>query len=308
MATATTPTQLKNIILSRLGSPVVTVNVTEPQVYECIDRALELYVDYHFDGVNKMYLVHTLTENEVATGLIDTGTKLQTVTRVFRNSAGLSGGWHGGSIYDAGWHTAADLIKNMSGSLGGSYQGSGIFGGGGYGLAMYDAFHQYMELLNRFFTPELAFWHNSDSGKLKILSEGNMRVGQIVIIECYVAAGVYVDQSYVTQPNATGMFVTKAEQNYHNQYSYTEQGTSADPLSAAVFMDQAVYNNRWMKDMATAFTKQQWGQNLKKFSGQPLPGGVQINGQQLFDEANAEIEILRKELLLLAEPLPFFLE
>lgn len=308
MATANTPTQLKNIILQRLGSPVNTINVTEAQLYECIDRAVDLFVDFHEGGVNKMYLVRTLTEEEVATGLINTGVKLQSVSRVFRNSMSIGGGWTDGSIYDAGWHTAADLLKNMSGSMGGCCKG-GIFGGGGYGLAMYDAFHQYMELLNRFFTPEMQFWFNTDSNHLKILSEGNLRVGQIIIIECYTAAGVYVDQSYINQPDpVNGEYVTSASQNYHDPYSYTIRGTSPDPLAAGKYMTQGIYNNRWLKDMATAITKQQWGQNLKKFSGQPLPGGVQINGQQLFDEANAEIVELRKELMTLQEPLPFWLE
>lgn len=308
MATANTPTQLKNIILQRLGSPVNTINVTEPQLYECIDRALDLYIDYHEGGVNKMYLVRTLTAEEAATGLINTGVRLQAVSRVFRSSMSIGGGWTDGSIYDAGWHTGADILKSMSGSMGGSHSG-GIFGGGGYGLALYDAFHQYMELLNRFFSPEFQFWFNTDSNYLKILNEGNLREGSIIIVECYVAAGVYVDQSYINQPDATsGMFVTGATQNYHDPYSYTIRGTSADPLDAAVFMNQGIYNNRWMKDAATAYTKLQWGTNLKKFSGQPLPGGVQINGQQLFDEANAELVELRKELMLLSEPLPFWLE
>ena len=235
MATANTPTQLKNIILQRLGSPVNTINVTEPQLYECIDRALDLYIDYHFDGVNKMYLVHSITADEAMSGLINTGVKLQAVTRVFRNTFGLSTGWTDGSIYDAGWHTAADLLKNMSGSMGGCCKG-GMFGGGGYGLAMYDAFHQYMELLNRFFSPEFQFWYNTDSNHLKILNDGNLREGMLVIVECYVAAGVYVDQSYINQPDATsGMFVTSATQNYHDPYSYTINGTSADPIAGAVY-------------------------------------------------------------------------
>lgn len=310
MATANTPTQLKKIILQRLGSPVNTINVTEPQLYECIDRALDLYIDYHFDGVNKMYLVHSITEDEAKTGVINTGIKLQSVSRVYRNSfgGGLSVGWTDGSIYDAGWHTAADLLKNMSGSMGGCCKG-GMFGGGGYGLAMYDAFHQYMELLQRFFSPEMQFWYNTDSHTLKILNDGNLREGLIVIVECYVAAGVYVDQSYINQPDATsGMYVTSATQTYSDPYAYTINGTSADPTAGAVFFNQGIYNNRWLKDMATAYTKQQWGQNLKKFGNQPLPGGITVNGQQLFDEANAEIVELRKELMLLSEPLPFYLE
>lgn len=309
MATATNPIQLKNIILSRLGAPVNTVNVTEPQVFEAIDRAVDVYVDYHFDGINKMYLIHTVTEDEANSGLIDCGVKLQAVSRVFRRSIGFGGGWTDGSIYDAGWHIGADILKNMSGSMGGASMSGGMFGGGGYGLAMFDAFHQHMELLNRFFTPELQYWFNTDSNKLKILSNGDMRVGSIVVIECYVASGVYVDQSYISQPDTvSGLFVTSANQNYHDPYTYTITGTSAVAPTTPVFMNQSIYNNRWLKEMATAYTKLQWGQNLKKFQGQPLPGGITVNGQQIYDEANAEIIELRKELLLLQEPLPFYLE
>lgn len=309
MATANTPTQLKNLILSRLGAPVNTINVTEPQVYEAIDRAVDIYVDYHYDGINKMYLIKTISQEDVAAGLINLDVKLQAVSRVYRNSMSIGGTWTEGSIFDAGWHSGADLLKQLSGSLGSSSQGMGMFGGGGYGLALYDAFHQNLELLQRFFTPDLNFWFNTDSGTLKILSEGNLRVGQVVIIECYVAAGVYVDQSYISQPLAdSGLFVTKANQNYHNPYAYTVGGTSANSADAAVFMSQGIYNNRWLKEMATAYTKQQWGTNLKKFNGQPLPGGITVNGQAIYDEANAEIQELRKELLLLQEPLPFWME
>lgn len=310
MATANTPIQLKNIILSRLGAPVNTINVTESQLFEAIDRAVDIYVDYHYDGINKMYLVKTISEEDVAAGLINLDVKLQAVSRVYRNSMSISGAWNDGSVFDAGWQSGADLLKMMSGSLGAASAGGGMFSGGGYGLALYDAFQQNLELIQRFFTPDLNFWFNTDSGKLKILSEGNLRVGQVVIIECYVASGVYVDQSYISPLDEnSGLFITGVNQNYHNPYTYTVTGTTTDgELQPPVFMSQAIYNNRWLKEMATAYTKLQWGTNLKKFNGQPLPGGITVNGQGIYDEAKAEIDELRKELLLLQEPLPFYME
>ena len=51
------PRELKDAILRRLGAPVINVEVTEDQIYDCIQRALELYGEYHFDGVNKGYKV-----------------------------------------------------------------------------------------------------------------------------------------------------------------------------------------------------------------------------------------------------------
>jgi len=57
-----------------------------------------------------------------------------------------------------------------------------------------------------------------------------------------------------------------------------------------------VYNDRWVKMYSTALIKKQWGMNLKKFGGIQLPGGVQLNGQQIYDEADAEIQKLEQEM------------
>lgn len=51
-----------------------------------------------------------------------------------------------------------------------------------------------------------------------------------------------------------------------------------------------VYNDRMLKRLATAYIKKQWGNNLKKFGGMQLPGGITLNGQQMYDEAIVEID------------------
>lgn len=69
-----------------------------------------------------------------------------------------------------------------------------------------------------------------------------------------------------------------------------------------------VYNDRWVKDYATALAKLQWGSNLKKYSGVQMPGGVELNGQQIYDEAKEEIEQLREQLYTeFDEPPPFII-
>ena len=55
-----------------------------------------------------------------------------------------------------------------------------------------------------------------------------------------------------------------------------------------------VFNDEWIKKYATAQIKQQWGANMKQFDGMPLPGGITINGQQVWDEAKEEIEKLEE--------------
>ena len=57
-----------------------------------------------------------------------------------------------------------------------------------------------------------------------------------------------------------------------------------------------VWNDRWLKEYTTALIKRTWGNNMKKFGGIQLPGGVTLNGDKIYDEAAQEIERLEKEM------------
>jgi len=57
-----------------------------------------------------------------------------------------------------------------------------------------------------------------------------------------------------------------------------------------------IYNDMFLRRYVTALIKRQWGENMKKFGGMQLPGGVTLNGQVIFDEALAEINELEKEM------------
>ncbi len=67
-----------------------------------------------------------------------------------------------------------------------------------------------------------------------------------------------------------------------------------------------VFNNRWLKKYAIALFKKQWGINLIKFANAQLPGGVQISGQEILNEAQAEIDRLKQELHDMYEEPPSF--
>jgi len=59
-----------------------------------------------------------------------------------------------------------------------------------------------------------------------------------------------------------------------------------------------MWSDRWLARYAEALIKQQWGQNLKKFEGMQLPGGLKFNGQKIFDEATQERDALEKEMIV----------
>ena len=67
-----------------------------------------------------------------------------------------------------------------------------------------------------------------------------------------------------------------------------------ETVDPATFTD--VYNDIFLKKYLTALIKRQWGTNLKKFGGLQLPGGVEINGQQIYDEANEEIKEIEQQM------------
>jgi hypothetical protein len=57
-----------------------------------------------------------------------------------------------------------------------------------------------------------------------------------------------------------------------------------------------MWNDSWLKRYSTALIKQQWGQNLSKFDGMQLPGGVTINAQEILQQAEEEIKALEETL------------
>ena len=68
----------------------------------------------------------------------------------------------------------------------------------------------------------------------------------------------------------------------------------------------SIYNDMFVKNYTTQLIKQQWGTNLSKFEGMQLPGGVTLNGRQIYDDATAELEKLAENMRLEHEFPPDF--
>lgn len=104
----------------------------------------------------------------------------------------------------------------------------------------------------------------------------------------------------------TGEVPIRFQRHMQRLYIDWAWGDSEAPVGTVVIaeayalIDPAVYtlvwNDRWLKEYATALIKRTWGNNLKKFQGIQLPGGVILNGDKIFDEASAEIEKLEREM------------
>ncbi len=70
----------------------------------------------------------------------------------------------------------------------------------------------------------------------------------------------------------------------------------------------SIWNDRWLKEYTTSLFKRQWGQNLIKFEGMTLPGGVTLNGRQIYEDAQLDIDRLREAIRTEHEmPADFFM-
>ena len=76
------------------------------------------------------------------------------------------------------------------------------------------------------------------------------------------------------------------------EYIIAEAYRIVDPTTYA-----DVWKDRWLQNYATEKIKYQWGQNISKFSGMQLPGGVQFNGDKIMEDSGAQIEKLEQEML-----------
>ena len=107
MATPTSREELKQYALRKLGAPVIEINVDDSQLEDSIDDALQMFNEYHFDGVERVLFKYEVTADDITNGFIDTdsigltgpndypqvenGTKLLSVTKVFQFDEGAAG-------------------------------------------------------------------------------------------------------------------------------------------------------------------------------------------------------------------------
>lgn len=291
------PQELKDAILRRLGAPIINIEVTEDHIYDCIQRALELYGEYHYDGVHKSYATFVVSEEQAKTGLFDLKNyNIYAVTQILRTNVGSLATMDGTATYP--WFT--DFLMSMTGSGSGTcnFYGAGSYMTGG-GLSYFTQIMSYRSLMQNMLNPIPDYWYNDMSEQLKV--SGRIRAGDLLVIEVYTKAYADVD-SMVSDTigygfAGCGMDTPTGLSTYNNP---NVQGSYI--IGSGPKRENGAYNNRWVKDYATALVKELNGQILARHQGMQLPGGVTIDGIRLIEEAKLEIETLRDELEMLDPP------
>ena len=304
MAKPTTRKQFKDYCLRRLGWPVIDINVDDDQVEDRIDDALQFFHDYHFDGTEKIYMKHKFTQEDIDRRWIycpDPVIFVQAVLPFDDSNSSVN-------MFDLRYQLRLhDLYDFTSVSY-----------------VSYEITMQHIRTLNLLFsgTPQFRFNRHENKLFLDIDWARDAQLGKYVIIECYRVINPDVVNLTGTITNdgssnvVTGYGTTFDQELLENDMislsngqevqvrfinSPTEIVLAKTPTAFSnVSMSKAgvsdVWNDRFLKQYATAKIKYQWGSNLSKFAGIQLPGGVTLDGPRIMREAQEEIDKIELDM------------
>jgi hypothetical protein len=305
MAKPTTRKQFKDYCLRRLGWPVIDINVDDDQVEDRIDDAIQFFHDYHFDGCEKIYMKHKFTQEDIDRRWIYCPDPIIFVTAVLPFDDSNSSINMFDLRYQLRLHDLYDFTS--------------------VSYVSYEITMQHIRTLNLLFsgTPQFRFNRHQNKLFLDIDWSRDATVGEYVIIECYrslapdsvTLSGVVTGGTGTKTLTGTGTafdqeiiendFITLAdgqEVQVRTINSPTEvvltNALTADVNDVTMTKAGAsdVWNDRFLKQYATAKIKYQWGSNLSKFAGIQLPGGVTLDGPRIMTEAQAEIDKIEEEM------------
>jgi hypothetical protein len=304
MAKPTTRAQFKDYCLRKLGHPVIQINLDDDQIEDRIDEALQFFHDYHWDGVEKIYMKHQLTQADIDRKWIYCPDAVIFVTGVmpFDQSASSV------NMFDLRYQLRLhDLYDFTSVSY-----------------VSYEITMQHIRTLNLLFSGTPQFRFNRKQNKLFLdIKWDDMQPGEYVVVECYrkldpTSITLNGTLSGTTSSNTlTGYGTTFDQEVLENDFITLGDGQSVQikfikspneitivgNLSANVAnttMEKPgvtdVWDDRLLKKYSTALLKKQWGENLKKFGGIQMPGGVTLNGKEIWDEAVEEIKEIEEDM------------
>ena len=271
MAQPASRQELIDYSLRQLGAPVLEINVAEEQLQDLMDDAIQFYQERHYDGVTENFLKYKITQGDIdrGTAKADGGSGIGSMTA----SADIAGN---GST-DFKYYESSNFLQVPANVIGvkkvfkvNSTKAMGMSGN------MFS--FKYQLMMN-----DIYYW-----GRMELLG--------------YTMAMSYLEtMDFLLNTHTRVRFNIRQDRLYldidwgevvADDVLIIECYTALDPDAST-----KVYNDRFLKKYLTALIKKQWGQNLIKFQGVKLPGGVELNGRQIFDDGQREIDEIKDEML-----------
>lgn len=286
MAKPSTRQELIDYCLRKLGFPVLEINIDEDQIEDRIDDAIQYFQENHFDGVERMFLKIQLNDPLI---------KWEKSNQLVENTT-LSG-------FPAISNTTAGTTTVSSSGLTATY--SNLFQNN------YIKIPDHIIGINRIYAQDnstASVSGNIFSIKYQLFLNDFYNFGSMEIFHYYSVKNYLETLEWVISNFKPVRYNKRANRLYIDTDWNQLNNTDFIIIDCYRVLDPTentkVYNDTWLKKYATALLKQQWGQNLIKFDGVKLPGGITLNGRQLYDDATKEIEQIMAEFLLSCQEMP----
>ena len=268
MAKPTTQAELLDYCKRQLGAPVLEINVADEQLEDLFDDALQFFQERHFDGVERTYLKYKITQDDIDRGR---GRAASTVSGIVTTTETPSSPV--GSTTEFSFEEDSNYLQIPESVIGiekiFKFDSNSISGGMfsiKYQLFLNDLYYfSSVDLLGYSMTKS----YLEDIDHLLTTDKQirfNKRQGRL-----------YLDIDWGDQTAG--------------DYIVIDCHRAMDPTSFS-----RVYNDSFLKRYLTALIKKQWGQNLIKFRGTKLPGGIELNGRELYDDAQKDLDEIRQEM------------
>ena len=267
MSQPSTRQELIDYCKRQLGAPVLEINIADEQVEDLLDDAIQYFQERHFDGVYPALFKYKLTQDDIDRGTSQPGKAdsvgITTVTATEDFD---------GSTQTFTWNENGNYLKVPDNIIGVTK----IFHFDGSNAITSNMFSVKYQL----FLNDIYYW-----GATELLS--------------YAMVKTYLEDINFLLTTQKQIRFNKRQQRLYmdidwntvskDDYIIVDCFSTLDPNDYS-----KVFNDSFLKRYLTALMKRQWGQNLIKFQGVKLPGGIELNGRQIYDDAEKDLEKIQE--------------
>ena len=267
MAQPLSRSDFKTYCLRQLGAPVLEINLASEQCEDLIDDALQMFQERTFDGAAQTYLKYKLTQADIDRGARPgTASPVGITTTTATSTVGIT------STFS---YEENNNFLQIPPEVIGVYK---IFHFDGSNTITNNMFSVKYQL----FLNDIYFW-----GATELLT--------------YAMTRTYLEDINFLLTTEKQIRFNKRQDRLYLDIDW-DSVNEGDWLIIDCFrlLDPSDYGRVWnslfLKQYATALMKRQWGQNLLKFGGVKLPGGIELNGRQIYDDGQKDIDILMERM------------
>ena len=267
MAQPSSRQELIDYCLRKLGAPVLEINVAEEQVEDLVDDAIQLFQERHFDGVYQTYLKYQITQEDIdrgrAKGIDGVGVASTSATSNIVGTATTFNYYENSNYLQVPPHViGVNKVMHFEGS---SSISSGMF-----------------SIKYQLFLNDIYYWGSTELLTYAMVKTYLEDIDFLLTTQKQIRFNkrqdrLYLDIDWSSLRPGEYLIIDCYRMMNPNDYS-------------------RVWNDSFLKPYLTALIKRQWGQNLIKFQGVKLPGGVELNGRQLFDDGQRELDAIIEKM------------